>query len=96
MSVSRSGVISVRHRIVALLAAFSLVAYVLRMNISIAAKFMMPELGLTQIQMGQVFSAFMVGYAMFQVPWGVWQKRPANAKRVDGNPRHFEYLLTLA
>jgi len=67
--------ISVRHRIVGLLAAFSLVAYVLRMNISIAAKFMMPELGLTQIQMGQVFSAFMLGYAIFQVPWGVWGDR---------------------
>jgi gamma-glutamyltranspeptidase/glutathione hydrolase len=37
-------VISVRGRIVALLASFILVAYVLRMNISVAAKFMMPEL----------------------------------------------------
>jgi MFS transporter, ACS family, glucarate transporter len=62
---------AIRYRIVALLAAFSLVAYVLRMNISVAAKFMMPDLGLTQIQMGQVFSAFMVGYAIFQVPWGL-------------------------
>ena len=60
----------VRYRIVALLAAFSLVAYLLRMNISVAAKFMMPDLGITQIQMGQVFSSFMLGYAIFQVPWG--------------------------
>jgi len=67
--------ISVRHRIVGLLAGFSLVAYILRMNISIAAKFMMPELGLTQIQMGQIFSSFMVGYAIFQIPWGVWGDR---------------------
>jgi len=61
----------VRFRIIALLALFSLVAYVLRMNISVAAKFMMPDLGLTQIQMGEIFGAFMLGYAIFQVPWGL-------------------------
>lgn len=60
----------VRYRIVGLLALFSLVAYVLRMNISVAAKLMAPDLGLSQIEMGRVFSAFMIGYAMFQVPWG--------------------------
>ncbi len=31
---------------------------------------MMADLHLDKIQMGQVFSAFMVGYALFQVPWG--------------------------
>jgi len=66
-----TGGFPVRHRIVLLLALFSLVAYVLRMNISVAAKFMIPELGITQIQMGQVFSAFMLGYALFQIPWGL-------------------------
>ena len=45
------------------------------MNIAIAAKFMMPELGLTDVQMGQVFSAFMLGYAIFQVPWGMFGDR---------------------
>ena len=43
----------VRWTILALLTGFSIVSYVQRMNISIAAKFMMPELHLTQIQMGQ-------------------------------------------
>ncbi len=41
------------------------------MNISVASTFMMADLHLDKIQMGQVFSAFMVGYALFQVPWGV-------------------------
>jgi ACS family glucarate transporter-like MFS transporter len=54
-----------------LLVAFSFMSYVLRMNISIASKFMMPEFGLSQIQMGQVFSSFMLGYALFQIPTGV-------------------------
>ncbi len=60
-----------RRSIMVLLGLFSLLGYVLRMNISIASQFMMPELGLDKIQMGEVFSAFMLGYALFQIPWGV-------------------------
>jgi MFS transporter, ACS family, glucarate transporter len=60
-----------RRTIVLLLSAFSLVGYLLRMNISVASPAMMAELHLDKIQMGQVFSAFMLGYALFQVPWGV-------------------------
>ncbi|MFI5178896.1 MAG: MFS transporter [Vicinamibacterales bacterium] len=47
----------------------------LRMNISVAAPYMMADLHLDKIQMGQVFSAFMLGYALFQVPWGVFGDR---------------------
>jgi ACS family glucarate transporter-like MFS transporter len=59
-----------RRNIVLLLSGFSLMAYVLRMNISVASPFMMTELNLDKVQMGRVFSAFMLGYALFQVPWG--------------------------
>lgn len=66
--------------IVALLFLLSLLSYLLRMNISVAAKLMMPELGLDEVGMGRVFSAFLVGYTIFQVPWGVagdrWGPRP--------------------
>src|SRR5260221_9365463 len=62
---------NIRWLIVALLVGFSMVSYIERMNISVAAKFMMPELDLTQIQIGQVFSAFLIGYSMFQVPMGM-------------------------
>ena len=58
-------------RIVALLTIFSFVSYLERTNISVAAAFMMPELDLTQIQMGQIFSSFLIGYTLFQVPAGV-------------------------
>ena len=61
---------NIRGRILLLLAALSLVSYVLRSNISIAARVMKPELGLDDLQMGQVFSAFMLGYALFQIPAG--------------------------
>jgi len=64
------GATSIRWRIVALLAGFSLVSYALRTNISVAAALMRTELGLTQIQLGYVFSAFMAGYALFQIPAG--------------------------
>lgn len=62
---------SSRRTIVVLLSLFSLVGYALRMNISIASPFMMAELHLDKIQMGRVFSGFMLGYALFQIPWGV-------------------------
>jgi ACS family glucarate transporter-like MFS transporter len=60
----------VRWIILALLTGFSLVSYIERVNISVAAKFIKPELGLDDIQMGRVFSSFMLGYALFQVPAG--------------------------
>lgn len=53
------------------LACFSFVNYALRTNISVAAKFMMPELGLSQAVMGQVFASFMLAYAIFQIPGGL-------------------------
>lgn len=62
---------NLRWMIVALLVGFSMVSYIERMNISVAAKFMMPELGLSQPQMGQVFSAFLLGYSLLQVPVGM-------------------------
>ena len=61
---------SARWRVVALLAGFSLVSYALRTNISVAAALMRSDLHLTPVQLGQVFSAFLVGYAIFQVPAG--------------------------
>ncbi len=60
-----------RWWIVAILACFTFVSYLQRTNISIAAEFMMPELGLSKIQMGQIFSSFLIGYAIFQIPGGL-------------------------
>src|SRR5579864_3014433 len=61
---------SIRWLIASLVGIFAFVSYVLRMNISVAAELMMPDLGLTKTQMGQVFSSFLLGYAIFQVPAG--------------------------
>src|SRR5215469_6792215 len=61
---------AIRWLIAAMVGAFAFVSYVQRMNISVAAELMMPDLRLTKTQMGQVFSGFLVGYALFQVPAG--------------------------
>ena len=42
---------------------------------------MMPALGLTDFQMGQIFSAFVFGYALFQIPGG-WLGDRWGAQRV--------------
>jgi ACS family glucarate transporter-like MFS transporter len=63
----RSGV---RWRILGLLFLISVVTYIDRVNISVAGKEMMPALGLSSVGMGTVFSAFVLGYALFQVPGG--------------------------
>jgi ACS family glucarate transporter-like MFS transporter len=62
---------AVRYVILAMLFGFSFVSYLERVNISIASELMMPALSLTQMQMGQIFSSFLIGYAIFQVPAGI-------------------------
>ena len=46
------------------------VSYLDRVNISIAGQAIQKEFGLTNIQLGWIFSAFVIGYALFQVPGG--------------------------
>ena len=60
----------IRWRILCLLLLISIVTYIDRVNISVTARHMMPALGLTDLQMGQIFSAFVFGYALFQIPGG--------------------------
>lgn len=52
------------------LVAFAFTSYMARTNISVASEKMIPALGLTKIQMGQVFTAFLIGYALFQIAGG--------------------------
>ncbi len=61
---------SIRWLILALLFLTSVVTYIDRVNISVTARHMMPAFGLTNQQMGWVFSAFVAGYALFQIPGG--------------------------
>jgi ACS family glucarate transporter-like MFS transporter len=53
----------------------SSLAYMDRVNISIAAPFLQREYGLSNVQLGWVFSAFVLGYALFQAPFGRFADR---------------------
>jgi ACS family glucarate transporter-like MFS transporter len=57
-------------RLVLLLAAAASAGYVCRVAITIVAPGMMHDFGLSQAQMGTVFSAFLLGYTAFQIPSG--------------------------
>ena len=50
--------------------AISAVAYLDRVNISIAGSSIERDFHLTHVQLGWVFSAFVLGYALFQAPGG--------------------------
>src|SRR5256885_3390172 len=58
----------VRRALLGLIFAFAFTGYVQRTSISIAAQRMMPELGLSQIQVGWLLTAFLFTYAVFQIP----------------------------
>ena len=47
-----------------------MVTYLDRVNVSIAAQHMMSAYNLSAVQMGKIFSAFILAYALFQVPGG--------------------------
>lgn len=59
-----------RWTILSFVFLISVVTVVDRVNISVAAKYIMPEYGLSQVQMGTIFSAFIVGYTLSFIPGG--------------------------
>ena len=54
---------------------FGLIAYVQQKSLTIAAERMMPDLQLTQLQIGWIEQAFVLGYAIFQLPGGLFGQR---------------------
>ena len=61
----------VRYNIVGLLTLGTMINYIDRVNISVAAPDIMHNTGWDKAQFGLVFSAFLVGYALFQYPGGL-------------------------
>ena len=60
----------VRYRVLWMAFLLALVTFLDRVCISIAAPYMMQDLGLTMVQMSLVFSAFTLAYSLFEVPSG--------------------------
>ncbi len=61
----------VRGRVLALMFLLTLATYLVdRVAISATAAVMSDELGLSPTRMGKVFSAFVLGYVLFEIPGG--------------------------
>lgn len=60
----------VRWRILAIVMAIMAVTALNRLNLSIAGKAVEEQFSFNTVAMGTVFSAFLWGYGLFQIPWG--------------------------
>lgn len=65
----------IRWLILLLIVIASGVSYMLRINISVVGDVMIADLGLTEIQLGMIFSASAAGYAIFQFPGGLFGEK---------------------
>jgi ACS family glucarate transporter-like MFS transporter len=65
----------IRWRIFSLVFGFGCIAYLQQKSVTVAAARMMPELGFSQVQIGWLEWAFLLGYAVFQLPGGVFGQR---------------------
>jgi ACS family glucarate transporter-like MFS transporter len=60
----------IRWAIMAWLTVILMLTYLDRLNLSIAGKYIQDEFSINTQTMGWVFSAFLLGYALFQIPGG--------------------------
>jgi ACS family glucarate transporter-like MFS transporter len=70
MTILNTSVGRVRWGLIGWMFVISSIAYLDRVNISIAGRSIQQEYHLDNIQLGWVFSAFVAGYALFQAPGG--------------------------
>ncbi len=74
-SPSRLPLIRIRWRIFAFLFGFGFIAYFQSKSITVAAAQIMPDLHVSQSQLGWLEQSFVVGYALFQMPGGIFGQR---------------------
>jgi ACS family glucarate transporter-like MFS transporter len=60
----------IRWRVMGIVMAIMAVTALNRLNLSIAGKTIEEDFSFSTITMGSVFSAFLWGYGLFQIPWG--------------------------
>ena len=70
----------VRYKMIGLLFLSTMINYIDRVNISVAAPVMRRETGWDEGLFGIVFSAFLIGYALLQIPGGVLADRWSGRK----------------
>lgn len=69
-SVRTPGATRVRWMVMSIVMAIMAVTALNRLNLSIAGKLIEEEFSFDTVSMGLVFSAFLWGYGLFQIPWG--------------------------
>lgn len=84
---------SIRWRVMACITLVTTLTYLDRLNLSIAAKFIQDEFRFTTQQMGWVLSAFLLGYALLQIPGG-WIGDRLGARNVLAGAIVFWSLFT--
>ncbi len=67
--------IRIRWRMMGFLFGFGLIAYIQQKSITVAAEQIMPTLHLSQLQIGWLEQAFVIGYGVFQMPGGLLGQR---------------------
>ena len=65
----------VRHKVLAMTVVLAAITYLDRVTISVTRPDIARDLGLSATQMGYVFSAFYLAYALFEIPSGSWGDR---------------------
>src|SRR5580704_12090344 len=75
MTLNAAPAFRIRWRIFSFLFGFGFLAYIQQKTITVAADPMMPALGLSQQQISFIEQAFVIGYAIFQMPGGVLGQR---------------------
>ncbi|HUQ91361.1 MAG TPA: MFS transporter [Bryobacteraceae bacterium] len=65
----------IRYRVLAACVALAAITYMDRVCIAITAKDITRELGLSNLQMGFVYSSFTLAYGVFEIPTGWWGDR---------------------
>jgi ACS family glucarate transporter-like MFS transporter len=74
-SAARTPLVRIRWRIFSLLFGFGFFAYLQQKSITVVAERMMPDLSLSQFQIGLIEWAFVLGYGFFQLPGGIFGQR---------------------
>ncbi|HEY4088771.1 MAG TPA: MFS transporter, partial [Bryobacteraceae bacterium] len=64
--------VPVRYKVVGVAASLAALTYLDRVCISVLAPSIQKEFSLSQVQMSWVFSAFIISYAMFEIPTAWW------------------------
>ncbi len=70
-----------RYWVIVFAVALAILSYFDRVCMSVAAPLISKDLGLTKVQMGYIFSAFGIAYALFEVPSG-WLGDKLGARKV--------------